>query len=99
MKRFFALLLSAILILAAVPAAFVYAASDIPPLEAEAYVVMDMRTGSVLASKNADEKLYPASLTKMITAMIAMVGSNFFVTRESKTASKDSPVTMPSCRR
>jgi len=36
-----------------------------------AAIVMDMRNGQVLYSKNADERLYPASLTKMMTLYIA----------------------------
>lgn len=34
-------------------------------------LVMDMRTGEVLRSENADTKLHPASLTKMMTLYIA----------------------------
>ncbi len=36
-----------------------------------AAMVMDMRTGEVLYSKNAETQLYPASLTKMMTLYIA----------------------------
>ncbi len=36
-----------------------------------AAMVMDMRTGEVLYSKNADTQLYPASLTKMMTLYVA----------------------------
>lgn len=35
-------------------------------------IVMDQETGQVLSEKNADERMYPASLTKMMTAIIAM---------------------------
>jgi len=34
-------------------------------------LVMDMRTGEVLHAENADTRLYPASLTKMMTLYIA----------------------------
>ena len=36
-----------------------------------AALVMDARTGEVLYSKNADTRLHPASLTKMLTLYIA----------------------------
>ena len=36
-----------------------------------AAMVMDARTGKVLSSENADTRLHPASLTKMMTLYIA----------------------------
>ena len=42
-----------------------------PKIEAEAAVLMDLTTDSVLYSKNADEQLYPASITKIMTALLA----------------------------
>lgn len=41
-----------------------------PQLAAKAYLLIDADTGKVLVEKNADEKLAPASLTKMLTAYI-----------------------------
>ena len=41
-----------------------------PELAASAWLLIDAKTGSVLAEKNADEQLPPASLTKMMTAYI-----------------------------
>lgn len=38
-----------------------------PDVAAKAYVLMDANTGAILAQKNMDEKLPPASLTKMMT--------------------------------
>ena len=35
-------------------------------------IVMEISTGAVLYEKNADEQLYPASITKIITALIAI---------------------------
>ncbi len=47
----------------------------LPPLQARsapyAALVMDARTGEVLHSRNADTRLHPASLTKMMTLYIA----------------------------
>lgn len=48
-----------------------------PKVYAEAAVVMDMDSGAVLYSKNADEKMYPASITKLLTALVAAENSDF----------------------
>ena len=42
-----------------------------PVVSAEGAVLLDMDTGAFLYSKNADEKLYPASTTKLMTCLIA----------------------------
>ncbi|WP_131667257.1 D-alanyl-D-alanine carboxypeptidase family protein [Psychrobacter pygoscelis] len=41
-----------------------------PEMDNSAYVLMDYNTGAILAQKNADEPLPPASLTKMMTSYI-----------------------------
>ena len=42
-----------------------------PKIEGESAVLMDMTTGAVLYSKNADKIQYPASITKIMTALLA----------------------------
>ena len=42
-----------------------------PELNARSYLVMDFNSGQMLAEKNIDEKLPPASLTKIMTSYIA----------------------------
>ena len=52
---------------------FSYAATVLstpPELNNKSYVLMDYETGQVLASKNENEKLAPASMTKMMTSFI-----------------------------
>lgn len=44
------------------------AAAELPPIAARAWLLLDWRTGAVLAEKNADQALEPASLTKLMTA-------------------------------
>lgn len=44
---------------------------DAPVLGANGYILMDYNTGHVLVEKNADTKLNPASLTKLMTAYVA----------------------------
>ena len=39
-----------------------------PSIEAKAYLLIDFNSGRVLANKNANEKLHPASITKLMTA-------------------------------
>lgn len=43
-----------------------------PLIGAKAAVLMDANTGAILYSKNMDEQLYPASITKLITCLIAV---------------------------
>ncbi len=52
---------------------FSYAAtvlSNPPELNNKSYVLMDYETGQILAAKNENEKLAPASMTKMMTSYI-----------------------------
>jgi D-alanyl-D-alanine carboxypeptidase (penicillin-binding protein 5/6) len=41
-----------------------------PKIDAKGYLLTDFATGSVLAAANADERLEPASLTKIMTAYV-----------------------------
>jgi D-alanyl-D-alanine carboxypeptidase (penicillin-binding protein 5/6) len=41
-----------------------------PPVDARGYILVDFHTGKVLAAQNADARLEPASLTKLMTAYI-----------------------------
>lgn len=41
-----------------------------PNVSAEAYIIIDANTGSVLAEKNSGKKLSPASLTKLMTSYV-----------------------------
>lgn len=80
-KRCLSLVLSLFLALASVPLA-TYAeevqppASDIeltpPSITAEAAILMDADTKTILYEKNAHEKHYPASITKLMTALLAI---------------------------
>ncbi|MBF7682098.1 D-alanyl-D-alanine carboxypeptidase PBP5/6 [Acinetobacter sp. B5B] len=44
--------------------------SSPPELDNKSYVLMDYQTGQILAAKNENEKLAPASMTKMMTSYI-----------------------------
>jgi serine-type D-Ala-D-Ala carboxypeptidase (penicillin-binding protein 5/6) len=41
-----------------------------PHIDAQAYILVDFHTGQVLAESNADQRLEPASLTKLMTAFV-----------------------------
>lgn len=47
-------------------------AIDIPQNEGISYILIDSTSGRVLAEQDADNKLYPASVTKIMTAIIAL---------------------------
>ncbi len=71
MPRSASLVVSLILFLftAALPAA----PTVVPPppkLDARSYILIDYDSGEVLAEKNADERIEPASITKMMTAYL-----------------------------
>lgn len=43
---------------------------EAPSVDARAWILMDYASGKVLAEGNADEKLDPASLTKIMTSYV-----------------------------
>jgi D-alanyl-D-alanine carboxypeptidase (penicillin-binding protein 5/6) len=66
MPRVLAVLLALLLSRAAL------AADPVPPaLAAKAWLLLDATSGQMLASRNPDERIEPASLTKLMTAYIA----------------------------
>ena len=64
------LILAAALLFA--PLANISHASEMPAITAEGAILIDLTTGEVLWEKNPDERLYPASCTKLITAILAL---------------------------
>lgn len=46
--------------------------SGVPSLIAESAIVVDMKTGYTLVEKNIHNKLYPASITKIMTAILTL---------------------------
>jgi D-alanyl-D-alanine carboxypeptidase (penicillin-binding protein 5/6) len=43
-----------------------------PQIEAEAAIIMEAGSGAILYEKNIDKELYPASITKIMTALVAL---------------------------
>ena len=44
--------------------------SSPPSLYSRAYLLVDLQSGATLVQKNADERIEPASLTKLMTAYV-----------------------------
>ena len=55
----------------ALQTAFVQA-DGAPSVAASAAILIEASTGTILYEKNADQKMYPASMTKMLTSMVAL---------------------------
>jgi len=47
-------------------------ASALPPVVADGALLVDMNSGKILYEKNKDEKFYPASVTKIMTALLVL---------------------------
>ena len=47
-------------------------AKDPPEIKSEAAILIDGKTGQILFEKNSNEEMYPASITKIVTAIIAI---------------------------
>ena len=47
-------------------------ASDIPNIHSPSALLMDLKSGKILYEKNINQKMYPASLTKVMTAILAL---------------------------
>lgn len=45
---------------------------DSPDIQAHSALLMDMKSGRVIYSKNPDDRLYPASTTKILTGILAL---------------------------
>ncbi|WP_455425131.1 serine-type D-Ala-D-Ala carboxypeptidase [Dryocola sp. LX212] len=65
-----AMLAGTALLLLAAPVVAVEQTANAPQVDARAWILMDYASGKVLAEGNADEKLDPASLTKLMTSYV-----------------------------
>ena len=61
-------------LLGLLPSVWMVSAAAAPPedIEARAALLVDAETGQVLYDKNGEESLEPASITKILTAMLAL---------------------------
>lgn len=65
-------LLTAVLVICCVCGSFVHVYAAAPSLTAEAAILIDGKTGNILFGKNQDKVMYPASTTKIMTAIVAL---------------------------
>ena len=70
MKRITAVLVAVCLCMLSVVS--VFAQQDGPDVKAEAYCVINRKDGSIVYSKNMDDRYYPASITKIMTALVTL---------------------------
>ncbi len=70
MKKLTTLLFAIILILVHIP--FSFATSEKPNIVSQAALLMDYETEKILFAKNENEKMYPASTTKIVTAILTL---------------------------
>lgn len=75
MLKFFSSFIIFILILSTQINTFA-AENQLSEIKSEAAVLVDSETGAILFEKNSDERLYPASLTKIATAIYAIEKGN-----------------------
>ena len=70
----------------------VFSASDNVELVSEAAILMDNKTGKILYNKNENKKMYPASTTKIVTAILTLENCNL---DDIVTVSYDSVMSIP----
>ena len=63
-----------------------------PAVSAEAAILMEAKTGSILYAKNIDERLFPASTTKILTCTLAIENSDL---KDTVTFSYDAVHSVP----
>jgi len=74
MEKLTRIMLLAVLLVLGLPLGRGQAAE--PDLTASSAILIEASTGRVMYEKNADEELYPASLTKMMTCILALEAGN-----------------------
>lgn len=65
----------------------------VPNIDSPSAILMDLNTGKILYEKNIDKKMYPASLTKVMTAIITLENCDL---NEVATVSYDAVMTLSS---
>lgn len=72
MKRFFKVFLCSVFFTSLFTMNYAFAFSATPDVAAEGMILIDAQTGTILAEKNPDKKLAPASTTKIMTALLTL---------------------------
>ena len=53
-----------------------YAMTEKPPINGSAAILVELSTGKIIYEKNSKQKMYPASTTKIMTAIVVLENSN-----------------------
>lgn len=84
-------IISAVLLLIITLSMFTNVYAKEPDITSRAAVLIDAQTGQILYEKNKDEKLYPASITKVMTLYLAAQSENTELAKASEEAIKAVP--------
>lgn len=76
MKRIFIIFLAISLIVSSTVVSFSLAPNSEPTITSESGVLIDFESGDVLFEKNAHKLMYPASTTKIMTAVLTLENAN-----------------------
>lgn len=73
-RRFFSAFFCAVLLLSLCPSAMAAEDKELPSIDiqAKAALLLDQNTGKIVYAKNEHEELYPASLIKIMTALLVL---------------------------
>lgn len=69
-----------------------FAEDNVPEMYSPSALLMDYNTGKILYEKNINEKMYPASLTKVLTAIVVLENSSL---DDKATVSYDAVMSIP----
>ena len=69
-----------------------FAVDNEPNLQSRAAILMDNKTNKILYDKNSNERMFPASTTKIVTAILALENCNL---DDTVTASYDAIMSIP----
>lgn len=91
--KFKRLLVTILFTILALTSTFSFASDNELSLYSEAAVLMDSNTGTILYEKNGKERMYPASTTKIMTAILAIENCDL---NDIATVSYDAVMSVPS---
>lgn len=75
-QKFISKLFIFILLISFIKSYTIYANTNKPAISSEAAILMDFDTGEILYNKNENKRFYPASITKIMTALLVLENTN-----------------------
>lgn len=86
------ILVSLVFLFVLLPTSFVFSTSEKPDLTSKAAILLDTKTKKILYAKNENERMYPASTTKIVTAILTIENCSL---DEMVTVSYDAVMSIP----